>query len=77
MALSSTSILLEGMRTVVFEVPTGKKIKTVHHRFDGSDKELWADESGYYTFKDKRGITADILGETSQSAFSTKVNICG
>ena len=63
---------LEGMRTVVFEVPTGKKIKTVHHRFDGSDKELWADESGYYTFKDKRRNPRTFSGKPVESAFSHK-----
>lgn len=63
---------LEGMRTVVFEVPTGKKIKTVQHRFDGSDKELWADESGYYTFKDKRRNPRTFSGKPVESAFSHK-----
>lgn len=68
---------LEGMRTVVFEVPTGKKIKTVQHRFDGSDKELWADESGYYTFKGKRRNPRTFSGKPVDRLSPTKVNICG
>lgn len=63
---------LEGMRTVVFEVPTGKKIKTIHHRFNASDKGLWAEESGYYSFKDKRTNPGTFSGKPVESAFSHK-----
>ncbi len=41
---------LEGCCTVVFEMGTNKKLKTIRHHFDGSEKELWSTPSSLYPF---------------------------
>ena len=41
---------LEGCKTVVFDVATRKKLKTIEHKFDSGQGNLWLAPSGYYSF---------------------------
>ena len=41
---------LEGCRTIAYDMATHKKLAVINHRFDGSEKELWAKPSGLYKF---------------------------
>ena len=41
---------LEGCRTIAYDMATHKKLAVINHRFDGSEKELWAKPSGLYNF---------------------------
>lgn len=41
---------LEGCATVVFEVGTNKKLKTIHHQCDPSKDSLWSKPSDLYPF---------------------------
>lgn len=41
---------LEGFKTVVYEMGTWRKLKTVGHTFDSSHEQLWAKPSGLFPF---------------------------
>lgn len=41
---------LEGCKTVVYDVATRKKLKTILHRFDSGTGSLWNTPSGFYPF---------------------------
>lgn len=42
---------LEGASTVVYSLPEMKKLAVIPHKFDASDAELWAPESGLFKFR--------------------------
>ncbi len=64
---------LEGGSTVVYEMGTWKKLKTIHHRFGAAHKALWAPPSGLFPFthysEDSLNINA-FMGKPVESTFS-------
>lgn len=64
---------LEGGSTVVYEMGTWKKLKTIHHRFGAAHKALWAPPSGLFSFthysEDSLNLNA-FMGKPVESAFS-------
>jgi DNA-binding beta-propeller fold protein YncE len=61
---------LEGMRTVVYDAKTGKKLKVINHSFDGTETNLWAPWSGYYKFEHYSKNLKRFGGKPVESAFS-------
>lgn len=61
---------LEGMRTVVFDFATGRKLKVIHHRFDGSHQDLWAPDSGLFPFSYTYKEPGTFAGKPVESTFS-------
>ena len=61
---------LEGMRTVVFDFATGRKLKVIHHRFDEQHLDLWAPESGLFPFSYEYEHPETFSGKPVESTFS-------
>lgn len=63
---------LEGCKTVVFDLKTHRKLRTIEHRFTSAHRNLWNPLSGIYQFthyKDKDNYSA-FSGKPVESAFS-------
>ena len=60
---------LEGGATVVYDMATHEKLAVVSHRFNGSEKHLWAPESGFYKFTHYQPSNA-FMGKPVESCFS-------
>ena len=61
---------LEGGSTVVFDFATGKKLKTIHHRFTQKDMGLWAPASGLFPFTHYSKNLNTFMGKPVESTFS-------
>lgn len=61
---------LEGMRTVVFDFQTGKKLKVIKHTFTSADAELWAPDSGLFPFSYDKKDRNTFSGKPVESTFS-------
>lgn len=65
---------LEGASTVVYEFPSSRKIKEIHHRFEAKkDSRLWSPSSPFYKFshyKDQNISLNTFYGKPVESVFS-------
>lgn len=62
---------LEGCKTVVYDVATRKKLKTIEHKFDSGEGPLWNQPSGYYTFTHyPDGATRSFRGKPVEEALT-------
>lgn len=62
---------LEGGTTVVYDFATNKKIKVIHHKFDGKkDAALWSKPSGLYPFTHYKTNLNTFFGKPVESTFS-------
>lgn len=64
---------LEGGTTVVYEMGTWRKLKTIRHRIGKSHKGLWAPASGLFPFTHYSPDSLDVdvfMGKPVESAFS-------
>lgn len=62
---------LEGCRTVVYDMATGRKLKVIHHDFKSGQGELWNAPSNYYRFTHYvGGEKRAFLGKPVESTFS-------
>lgn len=62
---------LEGGKTVVFDVATRKKMKTINHQFDSGEGPLWLSPSGYYPFTHyENGQNKKFMGKPVEEAFT-------
>ena len=61
---------LEGMRTVVYDFETGRKLKVIPHVFDEESLDLWAPESGYFPFSYTYAHPETFSGKPVESTFS-------
>ena len=64
---------LEGGATVVYEIGSWKKLKTIHHQFDARHHDLWAPASGLFPFTHYSSADRDLnefMGKPVESTFS-------
>lgn len=61
---------LEGARTVVYNLETGEKIKTISYKLTDEHASLWAEESGFYRFNYKYNTPNVFSGKPVESTFS-------
>ena len=62
---------LEGMKTVVYDAATHKKLKVINHQFDSGTGPLWLTPSGYYEFTHyPDGATRAFGGKPVEAALS-------
>jgi len=62
---------LEGCRTIVYDVTSGRKLAVINHRFDSGNGPMWNTASPYYSFKHYLGgDTMAFSGKPVESAFS-------
>ena len=62
---------LEGCKTIVYDVATRKKLKTIIHQFDSGKGPLWLPPSGYYNFTHyKDGETRAFKGKPVEEAMT-------
>ena len=64
---------LEGCRTIAYDMATHKKLAVINHRFDGSEKHLWAKPSGLYNFTHYGGGGFNVnafMGKPVESCFT-------
>ena len=64
---------LEGGKTVVYEMGTWRKLKTIHHQFNKSHRSLWAPASGFFPFTHYSSANRDLdafMGKPVESTFS-------
>ncbi len=64
---------LEGGATVVYEMGTWRKLKTIHHQFDSRHQALWATPSGLFPFTHYSAESRDLnqfMGKPVEGTFS-------
>lgn len=61
---------LEGCVTVVYDMKTRNKLKTIKHRFTTADSRLWAKPSSLYTFTHYHDNLNTFYGKPVESTFS-------
>lgn len=61
---------LEGARTIVYDFDSGRRLKTIHHRFDSTKLHLWAPDSNLFVFKHSYDDTMRFYGKPVEAAFS-------
>lgn len=62
---------LEGGKTVVFEMGTNRKLKTISHNFtDEGTKKLWVKPSGLYKWHKERTNPNTFMGKPVEATFS-------
>lgn len=62
---------LEGMRTVVFDFKSGKKLSVIHHQFnETADAGLWSPDSGLFPFSFTYKEPGTFSGKPVESTFS-------
>ena len=61
---------LEGAKTVVYDFLTGEKLKVIQHKFDGSNKDIWAPSSGLFSYVHSYSDPDTFTGKPVESTFS-------
>ena len=65
---------LEGCATVVFEVGTNKKLKTIHHQCDPSKDSLWSKPSDLYPFYYRRTFDINAQDPSALAVIDTQTD---
>lgn len=63
---------LEGNQTVVYDMQTHKKLKTIPHDFTGQETHLWAPPSGLFAFQRRTSDQNHFLGKPVEATFTHK-----
>lgn len=62
---------LEGGKTVVYDVTTGRRLKVISHQHGSGEGALWSDSCSYYRFTHYTdGRSRSFMGKPVESAFS-------